>query len=122
MRKINFLLCIALVFSVYSCGLLLPTSEESKKSEWVKVEIINQTSEDVKIYSYDDITWLIPVTVVIIKSNEESAISASTDTWYHAQGISSQKKYGEKKFPPFSVPSNWDIEPMHQWVIEAIEE
>jgi len=115
MQKICISLCIIFTIFTFSCGLLLGVPPERDS---VKVEINNKTSEDVIIYYYDDITYLIKMSETIVKSNEKLQIYLLTKKMYFAEGYKSKKEYAKRIFDPTNVPSSWDVIPMYTWLIE----
>jgi hypothetical protein len=85
---------------------------EPEKTE--KIEIINQTGEDVIIYNYTFYTT--ESTVAIISPYDEFKkrfIWVVPGTKYYAKGKSSDKDYGERTF--IAVPSR--IYDQQTWVI-----
>jgi hypothetical protein len=117
MRKIAFLICIILLFSTHSCGLFFQSSD---KREYVSVEIINQTMEDMNIYRHDDVTWLIRINEHMIKSNESAVTIMRTSTTYSAEGYISRKEYGTFSVPSSSsIPSKIDVPSLkYTWIIK----
>jgi len=111
MKNIGIPLCMVFTIFIFSCGLIF----EPQKRDRIVVEIENKTGEDVMIYYYDDITWLIRVNHIIIKNNEKIQTHVYTNKIYYAEGNESKNEYGSKNFP--SVPSNIDI-PMYKWLIK----
>jgi hypothetical protein len=97
------------MFFTHSCGLILGMPD---RTESVSVEIINQTTEDVSIYSYDDITWVFTVEETVVKSKKNVLINIWVGKKYYAKGISLNKSYGE--FSVSSSSSYWDV----IWVIK----
>jgi hypothetical protein len=80
-----------------------------------KIQIINQTGEDVIIYCY---YWSFnkkyPSQLTTILSDETKFIFVAPKETYYAKGKSSNKEYGEKTF--VAVPSRYDVQ--QTWVIK----
>ena len=105
MKKVNFLfLCCFLMLLAYSCNL------ESDNS--VKIQVINQTNEDIIIYKYT--IFKTKMTEAIIPCDKTRFIWVEPGTTYYARGESSNKEYGEGKF--VKVPSRYD--PQQTWTIK----
>jgi len=87
----------------YSCADIYDSTE--------KIEVINQTKEDVAIYYYK--IFDMEVTETTIRSDETRFIYVVPKRKYYAKGRSTNKEYGERVF--ISVPSN--VYDQQTWVI-----
>ena len=84
----------------------------SESDNTVKIQVINQTDEDVIIYYYNIFHTKMPET--IIPYDKTRFIWVLPGTTYYARGESSNKEYGEGKF--VKVPSRYD--PQQTWTIK----
>ena len=105
MRKGYFLfLYIFLVLFLFSCA-----NDEGADTE--KIEVDNQTDEDVVIYFYSVVK--IEVRQTIIRHNQKRFVNFTPDVKYYARGWKTKKEYGERTFVKLpssvSVPRTWTI-------------
>jgi len=105
MRKSYFLfIYIFLMLFLFSCA-----NDEGTDTE--KIEVDNQTDEDVVIYFYSVVK--IEVRQTIIRHNQKRFVNFTPDVEYYARGESTKKEYGKRTFVKLS--SNVDVQ--RAWVI-----
>jgi len=105
MKRNNiFCLCIFLMLFLFSCA-----DDESTDTE--KIEVDNQTEENVRIYYYS--VYKIEMTQTIIRYDEKRFVNFAPKTTYYARGEKTKKEYGERTFEKLpsgvSVQRVWTI-------------